>query len=307
MVRAAMTQTVNAYPGMPGLVEELPSLVGKLGAIRDANLAHHADLIAHAAGQGAKIIGLGELFPAPYFALGRDPMWLELAEDAVDGPSVRAMCGVAAAHDIVIVAPIYELCAKTGDRYNTAVVIDSDGAVLGKFRKAHIPCGTNEQGSFDEAFYYGPSAGACNAPSAKILGENPMLPVFETSVCRVGVSICYDRHFQAMAQGLARAGAQVIFSPAVTFGAKSRRMWELEFEVDAARHNVFIGGSNRLGSETPWNQEYFGASHFVGPNGRCDDLSDRPELVIADLDLGALDAPDPSGWDLPRDVNPKID
>jgi predicted amidohydrolase len=121
------------------------------------------------------------------------------------------------------------------------------------------------------------------------------------------VSICYDRHFPRMAEGLTAAGAQLIFSPAVTFGEKSRRMWEIEFECDAARHNVFVGGSNRMGAERPWNQEYFGASHFAGPSGRCENLSDVAELVIADLNLDALDAPDSSGWDLARDRNPGID
>jgi predicted amidohydrolase len=91
-------------------------------------------------------------------------------------------------------------------------------------------------------------------------------------------------------------------SPAVTFGAKSHRMWHLEFHVDAARHNVFIGGSNRAGQERPWNQPYFGDSHFTGPNGPCANLSTHPELVIADVDLGQLAKADPSGWNLPRDI-----
>jgi N-carbamoylputrescine amidase len=307
ILRAAMTQTVNAYPSMPARVEDLPALAGQLGAIRGSNLDHHAELIARAAGAGARVIGLGELFPAPYFALGRDPMWLGLAESADDGPSVMRMRAEARQHGIVIVAPIYESCALSGKRYNTAVVIDSDGDALGKFRKSHIPRGANEQGAFDESFYYGPADGAYNEPSPKILGDNPMLPVFVTSVGRLGVSICYDRHFPRMAEGLARAGAQVIFSPAVTFGEKSERMWAIEFEVDAARHGVYIGGSNRMGAERPWGQAYYGASHFVGPGGRHQDLSRDAALVIADLDLGALSGPDPSGWNLHRDTNPAID
>lgn len=307
MLRAAMTQTVNAYAGMPARIEDQSTLADKLDEIREANLNHHADLIAHAANAGVKAIGLGELFPMPYFALGRHPMWIDTAEDATSGPSITRMVTEAKQHAMVIVAPIYELCAQTGERFNSAVVIESDGSVLGKFRKSHIPQGTNEQGSFDEAFYYGPASNPYNDPSPKILGDNPLLPVFATSVGRIGISICYDRHFPKMAEGLALAGAQVIFAPAVTFGGKSRRMWEIEFECDAARHNVFIAGSNRMGAEEPWGQEYFGASYFVGPNGRCENRSDRAELVIADLDLEALGDPDPSGWDLGRDKNPKID
>ena len=168
----------------------------------------------------------------------------------------------------------------------------------GKYRKCHVPRGENEQAAFDEKFYYDPSPGTGDADG--------LLPVFDTAIGRIGISICYDRHFEGMVSGLARRGAQLVLSPAVTFGQKSERLWELEFEVDAARHNVFIGGSNRLGVEPPWNQPYFGASVFVGPNGRLNDLSDDEHLVISDLDFAELSAPDPSGWDLRRDARPEI-
>ncbi|HED54861.1 MAG TPA: acyltransferase, partial [Phycisphaerales bacterium] len=188
-------------------------------------------------------------------------------------------------------------------RFNTAVVIDADGSNLGRYRKCHIPQGKNEQGSFDEVFYYGPSDGDSYSNITETRGY---FPVFQTAVGRVGVSICYDRHFEGVVSSLARSGAQIIFSPAVTFGEKSQRMWNIEFEVDAARHNVFIAGSNRLGSERPWNQPYFGRSHFVGPNGRLANISDEANLVLADLDLDILDKPDPSGWNLKRDARPEI-
>lgn len=294
MLRAALTQTVNAYEDMPARVADLGRLKGRLGEVREANLAHHAELLREARKRGARVVCLGELFPAPYFALGKDPLWRGLAEDALRGPSVAAMRRAAEDLGLVVVAPIYELDARTGRRYNTAVVIEQDGRVLGKYRKAHIPCGANEQGSFHETFYYGRSDGR---------GEKALYPVFRTSVGRIGVSICYDRHFEGVVGALARAGAQVVFSPAVTFGEKSRRLWELEFLVDACRHRVFVGGSNRKGAERPWNQRYFGAGYFAGPDGsRLPELSDHPNLVLADLDLGALGRPDPAGWNLARDV-----
>ena len=108
-VRVAMTETRNAYSAMPMTVAELPQLHGKLEQLRDANLDHHEDLITHAVSQGAHVIGLGELFAGPYFALTEHPMWLELAEDAQEGPSVARMRKLAAKHAVVIVAPIYEL------------------------------------------------------------------------------------------------------------------------------------------------------------------------------------------------------
>lgn len=306
-VRAAMTQTVNAYPDMPESTAKLRNLKKRLDAVRGANVEHNVGLIRVAAKAGAKIVCLGELCTGPYFAMIKDPMWLALAEDAATGPSVGAFAEAAKENGIVVVAPIYELDAKTKRRFNTAVVIEADGKVLGKYRKTHIPCGANEQGEFAETFYYGRSEGPQNKKSAKILGKNPYFPVFKTSVGNVGVAICYDRHFEGVVAALAAAGAEIVFSPAVTFGAKSKLLWEKEFLVDACRHRLFIGGSNRRGAEKPWNQEYFGASYFAGPDGeKVSNRSPRPDLVIADLDLGSLKKPDPSGWNLRRDVRPDI-
>lgn len=302
----AVTETKNAYRDMPARVEDLGSLAGRLEDLRRANVDHHIELIAEAARLGARAVGLGELFTAPYFALSRDPMWHVLAESAADGPTVRALSAAAAAHGVVIVAPIYEL-APSGRRYNTAVVIDADGSVVGKYRKTHIPHGENEQGQFVEPYYFGPSDEPLyTEQTARIRFASPYYPVFATAVGWVGVAICYDRHFEGVVRTLAAAGAELVFSPAVTFGAKSERMWELEFEVDAARHGVFIAGSNRLGVEAPWTQPYFGRSHIVGPNGRAARLPSRPELVVAEIDLGEIRRPDPSGWNLPRDRRPDI-
>ncbi len=297
-MKAALTQTVNAFKDMPERVKDLSRLAGRLEEIRAANIEHHAELIESAALQGAEAVCLGELFAAPYFALDKNPMWLGLAEDALEGPSTRELIKIAKTHWIVIVAPIFERDAATGKRYNTAVVIDADGSVRGRYRKSHIPCGVNDQGEFHETFYYG--------PGDPVKGETHF-PVFETQVGRIGVNICYDRHFEGVVAALKAAGAQLIFSPAVTFGEKSRRMWDLEFKVDAARHRVFIGGSNRKGREAPWNQDYFGDSHFCDPDGRrLPDLSENPRVVISELDLGVLSEPDPSGWDLARDRRPDI-
>lgn len=306
-VRAALTQTINAFKDMPRRVSGLARLKGRLEDIRAANLEHHAGLIKAARARGAKIICLGELFGAPYFALGKDPMWLGLAEDASDGPTVKFMRKTAAALGIIIIAPVFERDMKSGRRFNTAVVIAEDGRLLGKYRKTHIPRGSNEQGEFAETFYYGPSDGRQNSKSPNILGKNPFFPVFKTSAGKVGVAICYDRHFEGVVRALAQAGAEMVFSPAVTFGAKSRRLWEVEFLADACRHRVFIGGSNRQGVEKPWGQKYFGASCFAGPDGeKLKNVSGHPNLVISDLNLDALKQPDPSGWNLARDTRPKI-
>jgi len=291
VVRAALTETCNVYNGMPETVAELGSLKDRLEEIRKANVQHHIELMEAAQKQGVQVICFGELFPAPYFALGTDPMWIPMAEDAQRGNTVTELREAARRLRMIVIAPIYE---KDGEnRFNTAVVIDEKGEILGKFRKAHIPFGGNEQGSFHENFYYGRSDAA---------DMDALFPVFGTSLGKIGVSICYDRHFYYVMPGLARRGAELIFSPAITFGSKSQRMWHMEFPTDAARFNVFIGGSNRKGSEKPWNQPYFGESYFVGPNGLCENLSTHPNLIIADIDLTTLSEPDPSGWNLPRDT-----
>ena len=305
VIRVAMTETCNAYPHMPATVEALPELAGRLDALRAANVDHHIALVREAARQGVQVLGMGELCTGPYFALGKDPMWLGLAEDAQDGPSVSAFRQVARETQMVLVAPIFEHDARSGRRFNTAVVIDDTGEVLGKYRKTHIPAGSNEQGTFAETFYYQASDGELGSwPRNR--STNPFFPVFETRFVRLGVAICYDRHFEGVMAALAANGAELVLSPAVTFGAKSRRMWELEFPVDAARHNLYIGGSNRKGTEPPWTQPYFGASYFTGPNGNLPPLPSVPELIIADLDLDVLRKPDPSGWNLPRDTRPQI-
>lgn len=297
-MRIAITETSNAYGNMPADRSELPRLSSKLDAIRAANVEHHVGLLRTACAEGAKVVGFGELFTGPYFALGKDPMWFGLAEDALEGPTVNRLREVTRELGVVVVAPIYER-DPSGQRFNTAVVIDA-GEVLGRYRKTHLPCGTNEQGSFDEPFYYDRSDGKSGGPGN--IANNRYFPVFRTRFGNVGVAICYDRHFEGVMYSLAAGGAELVFSPAVTFGAKSRRMWHREFEVDAARHRLFIAGSNRRGSEPPWNQPYFGESHVVGPNGVITNVSTHPELVIADVDLAELRGPDPSGWDLPRDI-----
>ena len=300
-LRIALTETVNVYAHMPAQQSDLPSLRDKLADLRDANLAHHAALIASAASQGAKLVMLGELFAAPYFALDDRDLWKDLAEDARSGPSVAAMAHAAKTHDVIVVAPIYELCSASGRRFNTAVVIDETGEVVGCYRKSHIPEGTNDIARFTERFYYQRSDGQgyCR-PGANISGDG-FFPVFRTSRVDLGIAICYDRHFDGVMRSLARGGAQLVCCPAVTFGSKSQRMWPLEGQVDAARHNLFVALSNRSGTEPPFTVDYFGESHVAGPNGLLTNLSTHQQLIISDVTLSDLSGADPAGWTLQAD------
>ncbi len=289
-LRIAMTETRNAYAPMPARMEDLEQLAPHLEALREANVAHHEALIRTAAAEGAKLVGLGELFTAPYFAATKLEMWKGLAESTEDGPTVRHMSALAAELEVVIVAPIYE-AAPDGRRFNTAVVLDADGANLGFYRKTHIPHGFNEKGSFYEGFYY--------QRADELDGD--AFPTFTTRYATIGVAICYDRHFEGVIRSLKRHGADLVFSPAVTFGEKSERMWEMEFEVDAGRHRIYIAGSNRLGREPPFDVHYFGHSYVAGPDGRVEVDRRHDGLVIADVDLERIRSLDPSGWRLVED------
>ncbi len=304
-LRIAMTETVNAYGPMPADLAGLAQLAPRLDEIRTANVEHHLKLLRVAAGAGAQVVGLGELFTGPYFALARDPLWFGLAEDAHTGATVTALRSLARELSLVLVAPIYELDSASGERFNTAVIIESDGSVAGLYRKNHIPHGANERAGFHEDFYYGAGQGELGNGAANV-SSNPFFPVFETSVGKLAVAICYDRHFSGVMATLAGQGAELVFSPAVTFGEQSRRLWGMEFAVDAARHGLFIAGSNRRGIEPPFDVEYFGDSHVVGPDGRLSTVDVHPDLVVCDVDLDSLAAGVSSGWHLALDARPPI-
>lgn len=303
-VRVAMTQTINQWGPMPQSLVELDGLRDRLDDIRRANLDHHLRLLERAARDDVKAICFGELFCGPYFALSDEPMWREMAEP-IDGPTVQRLQEAAREHEMVIVAPIYELDVERNQRFNTAVFIDADGEVLGRYSKVHIPHGENEANPFLERHYYDGAIGRPNTHPSNI-SPYPFFPVFNTRAGRLGCAICYDRHFEGVMSGLAKGGAQIVFCPAVTFGKKSQRLWEMEFAVDATRNHIYIGGSNREGSEPPWNQPFYGGTHFVGPNGRCADQSDHPELVVCDLPVDQLAHPDPAGWDLKAHRRPEV-
>jgi len=307
VVRMALSQATNAYAEMPEEVADLPSLRGRLEDVRDANLAHSVSLIRRAAERGAQIVQLGELFPYPYFAVTELPMWTELAEDSREGPTVSAMRAIAKEIGVIVVAPIFEVDPVTQKRFNTAVVIDDEGTVLGSYRKTHIPHGANEHGSYRERYYYGASDGLMHVEPHANLSTHRYFPVFHTKIARLGVAICYDRHFDGVMRTLAQAGAQIVACPAVTFGSKSRRLWRIESAADATRHRIFIACSNKRGAEAPWNIEYFGDSHVMGPNGPCDPIGDEdPELVVVDVDLDECAGADPAGWDILSDRRPNI-
>jgi len=291
VIRAALVQAVapTSYvlpPTVDGLDGVTPSM---LQSLRELCLEQNRCLARRARALGSHVVCFGELCNAPYFALEKRDVWKDLAEPVCEGPTVESMRALAKDLGMVLVVPLYEVEPKTCRRFNTTVVIDSSGQVLGFYRKNHIPCGKNEQSSFSETYYYERGCGVDQSLCPGNVSRNECFPVFQTSVCRIGVATCYDRHFEGVIQTLAEQGAELILCPAVTYGEQSERMWDMEFVVDAMRHSVFVGGLNRLGSEPPWNQEYFGRSFFCSPScSRLADLSPTPDLVVADLDLSEV-------------------
>lgn len=232
----------------------------------------HIKMIADAAGQGAQVIGLQEIFHGPYFCAEQDPKWYATAEPE-DGPTVSRMREVAREHGVVLIVPWYEE-EQPGVYYNSACVIERDGSVLGKYRKTHIP---QVGPCFWEKFYFKPG--------------NLGYPVWDTSVGRIGLIICYDRHFPEVARELGLKGAELVFNPSATVESLSRYLWELEQPAHAVANGFWVAASNRVGVEAPLNpNKFYGSSYFCSPRGKivAQASDSEDEVLVADIDLDEI-------------------
>jgi N-carbamoylputrescine amidase len=232
----------------------------------------HEKAVREAAAQGAQIIGFQEVFNAPYFCQVQEAEHYKWAE-SIPGPATERFQAMAKELGIVIVLPIYEL-ESSGFYYNTAVVIDADGSYLGKYRKHHIP----QVKGFWEKFYFRPG--------------NLGWPVFDTAVGKVGVYICYDRHFPEGWRALGLAGAEIVYNPSATSRGLSAYLWRLEQPAAAVANEYFVAAINRVGQEEYGDNDFYGTSYFVDPRGQFvgDVASEKEEeLVVRDLDLGLIE------------------
>ena len=271
MVRAAITQV--AWTGD-----------------KESMTVKHEELARAAAGRGAQIIGFQELCYGPYFGVVQDQKYYDYVEP-LPGPTSERFQALAKELGMVIVLPIYEV-ANEGEYYNTAAVIDADGTLLGRYRKYHIP----HLPQFWEKFYFRPG--------------NVGYPVFDTAVGRVGVYICYDRHFPEGWRELGLNNAQLVFNPSATKPGLSNRLWEIEQPAAAANNQYFVAANNRIGRE---EQEFgdqavtfYGSSYFVDPRGNYVGAvasSDEEELVIRDLDFAEIKRAR-DDWQFYRDRRP---
>lgn len=240
--------------------------------IQAAMLEKHLPMIHDAGKQGVQILCLQEIFNGPYFCPGQDRRWYDAAEP-VPGPTVEKLVPIAQKYQMAMVVPVYER-EMAGVYYNTAAVIDADGTYLGKYRKNHIP----QTSGFWEKYFFRPG--------------NLGYPTFQTRYARIGVYICYDRHFPEGARALGLNGAEIVYNPSATVAGLSQYLWKLEQPAHAVANGYFVGAINRVGTEAPWNiGKFYGTSYFVDPRGNflATASEDKDELVVAELDLDVIE------------------
>ena len=249
----------------------------------------HEEATREAAAQGAQVMCFQELFYGPYFCQVQEAEYYDYTEAIPDGPTTQRFQSIAKELGMVLVLPMYEV-EQAGVYYNTAAVIDADGTYLGKYRKHHIP----QVKGFWEKFYFRPG--------------NLGYPVFDTAVGRIGVYICYDRHFPEGWRALGLAGAKIVFNPSATSRGLSAYLWQLEQPASAVANEYYIGAINRVGVEPLGDNDFYGQTYFVSPRGQfvgeVASTTDE-ELVVRDLDMDLLDEVR-NQWAFYRDRRPDM-
>jgi N-carbamoylputrescine amidase len=243
------------------------------GSVKE-NRARTIKKIAEAAKGGAQVVCTQELFTTPYFCVTQDPAHFDLGEP-IPGPTTDVLCAAAKKHKIVVIGALFE---NRGSEvyHNTAVVIDADGTLLGKYRKNHIP----QDPAFEEKFYFTPGD----------LGYR----AWKTRAGRLGVLICWDQWYPEAARLTALRGADIIFYPTAigwlpsekkSFGAAQHNAWETVQRGHAVANGCYVAAVNRVGREG--GTEFWGQSFVADPYGRvvAKASAGREEILFADVDL----------------------
>ncbi len=257
--------------------------------------------IREAAGRGAQIICLQELFDAPYFCKVTDAERFNLAEP-IPGPTVEGMQQVAKELGVVVIVPIFEKRAP-GVYHNSAAVVDADGTLLGTYRKMHIP----DDPLYHEKYYFAPGEASRGGP-AEIYGhgDKPGQPagfrVFKTRYATIGVLICWDQWYPEAARITSLMGAQILFYPTAIgwhpkekdeWGASQADAWRTIQRGHAIANGVFVAAANRVGLEPePGTDgiEFFGHSFVSDPFGRLiAEAGTDPEILIAECDPDVIE------------------
>ncbi len=219
----------------------------------------------------------------------QDPEYFGYTELIPDGPTTKRMQDLAKQTGMVVIAPMYEEdSTASGIYYNTAAIIDADGTFLGKYRKTHIP----QVKGFWEKYYFRPG--------------NLGYPVFDTAVGKVGIYICYDRHFPEGARALGLNGAEMVFIPSATSRGLSEYLWHIEQRSHAVANGYFVGTINRVGIEPLGDNDFYGQSYFVDPRGQyIGAIGDAhgEELLVRDMDLSLIEQVRQT-WQFYRDRRP---
>jgi N-carbamoylputrescine amidase len=260
-------------------------------ADRAANVGKAIELIREAAGRGAQIICLQELFTSLYFCQEENPDWFDLAEP-IPGPTTEELSKLARELNVVIVASLFERRAA-GVYHNTAAVIDADGSLLGVYRKMHIP----DDPLYYEKYYFTPGD----------LGFR----VFKTRYANVGPLVCWDQWYPEAARLTALQGADLLVYPTAIgwhpgekdeWGERQLSAWQTMQRAHAIANGVFVAAVNRVGLEQPLNgsprrpADYEGIQ-FWGHSFLCDPMgsviqqaaSDREEILMAEIDLNMIE------------------
>lgn len=257
----------------------------KVAAIQDSrvddpqvNVTESLRRIEEAAAQGAQVICLQEMFTTRYFCQTEDHSHFALAE-TIPGPTTERLCATARERGVVIVAGMFERRAP-GLFHNTAVVIDADGRLAGKYRKMHIP----DDPHFYEKFYFTP-------------GDLGFL-VTPTRFGKIGVCICWDQWFPEAARLTAMAGAEILVYPTAigwldvdreAWGDSQLSAWQTMMRSHAIANGVFLVAPNRAGRED--HVQFWGASFICDPYGRrlAQAAREVPDLIVAECDLDDLE------------------
>ena len=256
----------------------------RMAAEPERNLARALELIGEAAGRGAALVCLPELFRSPYFCQREDAACFDLAEE-IPGPTTLALSEAARRHGVVIVASLFERRAP-GLAHNTAAVIDADGSLAGIYRKMHIP----DDPGYYEKFYFTPGD----------LGFGAV----DTRAGRIGVLVCWDQWFPEAARLTALAGAELILYPTAigwhpaeknTEGAAQRDAWRIVQRGHAIANGVYVAAVNRVGHERPEpgapGIEFWGTSFCCDPQGvvLAEAGTDAEETLVVEIDRARLE------------------
>ncbi|MCI2111087.1 MAG: N-carbamoylputrescine amidase [Bacilli bacterium] len=258
------------------------------------NVAKADSLIEKAAKEGAGLVLLPELFEGPYFCQVEDYAKFLLAEEASDSKTLKHFQAVAKKLRVVLPVSFFE---KAGNVYfNSLAVIDADGAVLGVYRKSHIPTGE----CYEEKFYFTP-------------GDTGFM-VFDTKIGRLGVGICWDQWFPETARALALKGAELIVFP-TAIGSEpvlpkdSKDHWQNVMKGHAAANLMPVLASNRVGLEKARgsSMRFFGSSFIADQHGEKAVEMNREEegYRLASFDLEAIDE-ERRDWGVFRDRRPEL-